>query len=365
MRILLISAEPIRLRQASDTHVNEIVKRLRVGGHDVTLCVTRVMGPYQHTPLMRRAAAYLVFWFQTLRRLHRMELVYARSHPVNFPIALAAWLRRIPIVHEINGSYYDVAITHSWLAPFMGIVTALQRFQYRKANALIAVTHGLSRWVRGEAPGVSVETIPNGTNCEIFNPERRAVRPIGRDYALFFGSVTRWHGIETMIAAVKNEAWPADLDLVVVGEGQLGEMVQQASRTDPRIHAMLSVPQETLVGYITGAVVGLVPINSVGGRGRYGLSPLKLYEMLACGLPVIVTDFPDQADLVRSLEAGLVVPPDDPAALAKAAAELHAHPPAHEKMMKVAAIIKAEHSWDIRVAEIEKILALVVEQRKQ
>ena len=168
-----------------------------------------------------------------------------------------------------------------------------------------------------------------------------------------------------MIAAVKNEAWPADLDLVVVGEGQLGEMVQQAAKIDPRIHAMVSVPQETLVGYITGAVVGLVPINSVGGRGRYGLSPLKLYEMLACGLPVIVTDFPDQADLVRSLDAGLVVPPDDPAALARAVAELRAIPLAREKMMKVAAVIKAEHSWDVRVAEIEKVLARVVEQQKQ
>jgi glycosyltransferase involved in cell wall biosynthesis len=128
---------------------------------------------------------------------------------------------------------------------------------------------------------------------------------------------------------------------------------------------MDSVPQETLVGYITGAVVGLVPINSVGGRGTYGLSPLKLYEMLACGLPVIVTDFPDQADLVRSLDAGLVVPPDDPAALARAVAELRAIPLAREKMMKVAAVIKAEHSWDVRVAEIEKVLARVVEQQKQ
>jgi glycosyltransferase involved in cell wall biosynthesis len=151
----------------------------------------------------------------------------------------------------------------------------------------------------------------------------------------------------------------------VFGEGQLSEMVQQAAKSDPRIHAMVSVPQETLVGYITGAVVGLVPINSVGGRGRYGLSPLKLYEMLACGLPVIVTDFPDQADLVRSLDAGLVVPPDDPAALASAVAELRTYPPARQKMMKVASIIKAEHSWDIRVAEIEKVLARVIEQRKQ
>jgi hypothetical protein len=46
-------------------------------------------------------------------------------------------------------------------------------------------------------------------------------------------------------------------------------------------------------------------------------------------------------------------------------AELRAIPLAREKMMKVAAVIKAEHSWDVRVAEIEKVLARVVEQQKQ
>jgi glycosyltransferase involved in cell wall biosynthesis len=87
------------------------------------------------------------------------------------------------------------------------------------------------------------------------------------------------------------------------------------------------------------------------------VSPLKLYEMLACGLPVIVTEFPGQADLVRSLEAGQVVPPDDASALAKAVSALASNPPARDKMIRAASIIKTEHSWTNRVGEIEKILA--------
>jgi glycosyltransferase involved in cell wall biosynthesis len=365
VRILFISAEPIRTRQASDTHVNEITNCLKRAGHHISMCVTRVAGPYDRTPLMRRCAGYLEYWFHAFGLLRQAEVVYARAHPANFPIALVAWLMRIPIVHEINGSYYDIAVTHSWLSPFMGIIAALQRFQYRKANALIAVTPGLADWVRDEAPAVPLETIPNGANCEIFYPTRPPVRAVARDYALFFGSLTRWHGIETMIAAVENDAWPADLDLVIIGEGQLSAMAQQASEQNSKIHAMVPVSQETLAGYIIGAVVGLVPINSVGGRGRFGLSPLKLYEMLACGLPVIVTDFANQAALVRSLEAGMVVPPDDPTAIAGAVAQLRANPPAREKMLRVASIIKAEHSWDNRAAEIEKILDRVVKHVRQ
>lgn len=363
MKILFISAEPMRLGQASATHINEIVSGLTSAGHEITTCITRTMGPYAQTSVLHRCVAYAGFWVQSLRRLHRVTLVYARAHPANFPIALAAWLGRIPIVQEINGSFDDVSITHSWLSPFTAPITAAYRFQYRKANALIAVTAGLADWMHKEAPGLPVYTVPNGVNCDIFNPGRPPVRAVARDYALFFGSLTRWHGIEVLIAAVEESAWPADLDLVIIGEGQLSAMVQRAAARNSRIHSLASVPQETLAGYINAASNGIVPINTVGGRGTYGLSPLKLYEMLACGLPVVVTDFPGQAELVRSLEAGLVVPPDDPCALARAVAALRKSPPSRDKMLKVASTITTEHAWHNRVAEINKVLGGIIEPR--
>lgn len=362
MRILFISAEPIRSRQASATHINEIAKGLTFKGHELTICVTRVMGPYERTSLPRRCLAYFVFWLQSLKRLRRTTLVYSRAHFASFPISFMAWLFRIPIVQEINGTYYDASITHKWLSPLMRLIAVAYRYQFRKANALITVTAGLADWVRREAPRVPVHIVANGVNCEIFYPTRPPVRAVARDYALFFGSLTRWHGIETMIAAVESGIWPSDLDLVIIGDGQSAAMAQEAADRHAKIHALESVSQETLAGYIRGAVVGLVPINTVGGRGKFGLSPLKLYEMLASGLPVVVTDFPGQAELVRSLDAGLVVPPDDPTALARAVAVLRENSPSRDKMLKVASIIKAEHSWDNRVAEVDKILCRVVDQ---
>jgi glycosyltransferase involved in cell wall biosynthesis len=165
-----------------------------------------------------------------------------------------------------------------------------------------------------------------------------------------------------MIAAAESDAWPSGVHLVIIGDGQLAWMAQQAAARNSHIHALASVPQTLLVGYIAGALVGLVPINSVGERGRFGLSPLKLYEMLACGLPVIVSEFPGQADFVRSLDAGLVVPPDDPQALAGAVSQLHREPPSREKMLKIASIIRAEHSWSNRIAQINRVLDGIVQQ---
>jgi glycosyltransferase involved in cell wall biosynthesis len=355
VKILFVSAEPIRLKQASGTHIGEIVRGLRTAGHEVMTCATRVMGPYDSTSATRRGVGYIVYWSQVLRRLWRSDVIYARAHPANFPVALAAWLTRTPIIHEVNGTYHDVALTHRWIAPFMGLVVALYRFQYRKANALVTVTAGLADWLRREVPAASIFVVENAANSDAFNPAQQPLKPTGRRYALFFGSLTRWHGVEVLLAAVEDEAWP-DLDLVIIGDGQLRPMVQHAANSNSKIHLVSSVPQEMLARYITGAAVGLVPLNSLGGRGGFGVSPLKLYEMLACGLPVIVTEFPGQADLVRSLEAGQVVPPDDASALARAVSALSANPPTRDKMIRAASIIKTEHSWTNRVGEIEKIL---------
>jgi glycosyltransferase involved in cell wall biosynthesis len=365
MRILYVSAEPLRPMQASGTHIQEIVRGLAAAGHAMTLCVSRVMGPYERTSLPRRMVAYLAFWVLTMVRLPRTDAIYARAHPVNFPIVLMARLLRKPVVQEINGSYRDVTVTHAWLKPFTGLLRASYGRQYRMASVLVAVTEGLAEMVRKDAPGVPVHTIANGVNCEIFNPSRPAARPLAKDYALFFGSLTRWHGIETIIAAISDRRWPDNLELVIVGDGQLRHRVDAATAQNSRIHAFRSLPQADLAGFIAGASLGVVPVNSVGGRASFGLSPLKLYEMLACGLPVVVTDFPGQADLVRSLEAGITIPPDDPGALAAAVASLYAMPPPRERMLAVAATIAAEHSWSARVAQLDAVLRQAVEDRRR
>ena len=59
MKILFASAEPLRSRQAIATHIGEIVSGLKSTGHEVTICVSRVMGPYDRTSLYRRVVRIL------------------------------------------------------------------------------------------------------------------------------------------------------------------------------------------------------------------------------------------------------------------------------------------------------------------
>ena len=58
-------------------------------------------------------------------------------------------------------------------------------------------------------------------------------------------------------------------------------------------------------------------------------------------------------DLVRSINGGIVIRPDDPVALAQAVAALFDNPPSDEQMTSVATIIAKDHNWTQRVRVIE------------
>jgi glycosyltransferase involved in cell wall biosynthesis len=88
-------------------------------------------------------------------------------------------------------------------------------------------------------------------------------------------------------------------------------------------------------------------------------------ETLACGVPVIVTDFPFMVDLVRRNHCGLVIPPGDARALAEAVRYLYEHPRERVEMGRRGreAVVR-EHSWDIRAQATERILMEVLAKKR-
>src|SRR5262249_9514436 len=116
-------------------------------------------------------------------------------------------------------------------------------------------------------------------------------------------------------------------------------------------------------GVVASALAGLVVINSRGGRGRTGMFPLKLFETLASGIPVIVTDYPGQADLVRTHDCGMVIPPDDAAALASAMAQLaNNRAQARAQGARGRALIVKGHSWDHRAAVTAEVIMRILDR---
>ena len=354
-RLLYLSLETPREGQAIFTHVHEIIDGLRVLGWRVDLIATKGGGASSGSSYLGRLLDYVGTQWRLIRRLGDADAVFMRSHFAGLPAALAARLRGVPVFQEINGRPDDIFVTYSWLGWFGPLIRALYAWQMAMSAHVFVVTDGLKGWAQAVSGHTRVSVVTNGANIHLFNPDGPP-SPLAGRYVAFVGGLVRWHGVQTMIAARRESAWPSDVRLVIIGDGVERRHLLDLEK-DPGIHAPGRLPQDEAAAILRGALAALCVIEDPEGRSSTGVAPLKLFEGMACGVPVIVSELPFQADLIRSQDAGLVIPVADPAALASAVADLAANAAeARAKGLRGAAWVAENASWKKRAEEISAVM---------
>lgn len=361
--VVYLCLQSTREGQAAHAHVHEIVAGLTDLGWRVRLVQAwrpEIAWPLGALAYWRSRAATLA---RARREVRSSDLLYVRFHPAALPAVRRARRFGIPVVQELNGPPLELGLVHAWAKPF---APALERWALetlRCADALIAVTPGLADWARLHSGVSRVEVIPNAANADLFRPGPPSTAS-ARSYALFFGSLARWQGVRTLLAAVELPRWPADVDLVFAGDGPERAQVEAAARRNPRVRYVGVVPYRRMPDLVAGSIAGLSVQGNPSGRSDTGLSPLKVWETLACAVPVIVSDYPALGPPVRDRDVGIVVPPDDPPAVAEAVARLRASPEEARRMgQRGRAWVESLHTWKARAAETSRILESVLAER--
>lgn len=345
--------------QASYAHVHEIIHGLRRLGWEVDLFEPAYKSPGSQPSVLKRIYEFIRVQIR-LMGSRTPDVLYIRWHFAAWPTALWARTRGIPVVQEVNGTYADLFIAWPgtrWLAP---VFIWFMRSQLRWADAIIAVTPGLAEWCRKVSKNASVRVIANAANIHLFHPGASATISLPEHYVVFFGALARWQEIETMLAATEEPHWPADVKLVIAGDGPEKQAVVRAGKKGKVVYlGVLAYNQ--MPGVIARSIAGLSLHKAIEGRAMTGLSPLKVYETLACGVPVIVSDIPGQADLVKDGRCGIVIPPGNPRALAEAVTYLYHHPEERVAMGKRGRkLVEREHSWQKRAEETATVLRMVM-----
>jgi glycosyltransferase involved in cell wall biosynthesis len=85
-------------------------------------------------------------------------------------------------------------------------------------------------------------------------------------------------------------------------------------------------------------------------------SPLKAFEALAAGRPIVATDLPSSREVLRHEGNALLVPPSDPGALAAALRRLLENRPLAERIARQAWDDAPQWSWDSRAAKLRALL---------
>jgi len=363
-RLDYICMQPTRQGQASYAHVNEIVAGLRRRGWAVRLVDPPHPRPGRVDGLRRAVGALttqVAYWARCGFRPARF--VYIRAHFLTLPTALLAKAAGSIVVQEVNGPAGDIYDAWPRLRPLARLLALVMRAQYRLADAIVVVTPGLEGHLRqqtGRRRGYHV--VGNGADVDRFLP--RGTGPVAgsRPYMVFVGALASWQGIDTVLGAVEASAWPSGVDLVIAGDGKERGRIEVATRADPRIHYLGTIPYAETPALVAGSLAALVPMADAP-RSRYGLSPLKLYEAMSCGVPVVASDLPGLGDTVRAHDCGIAIPAGDPGALARSVAQLASDPDwAHEMGTRGRDAAVALYSWDARAGQTEQVLLGLAER---
>ena len=350
--------------QAAHAHVHEIAAGLKRRGWSVALFTPDYGTRLRNIGGPSRLLQFLITQCRLVRRLRSFDAVYVRLHFASLPTTLLARLLRLPAVVEVNGPYEDLFL--AWpLAKRVGrLLRWAMRAQIRHASAVIVVTRGLGDWVTSEGAKGPVHVIPNGANGEVFRP---GVPPLGNvptAYVAFVGALAPWQGVDVMLGATHHPAWPDSTHLVIAGNGELGPAIAQEAQRNAHVLYLGGVAYRVVPQLLANALAGVSVQTSPQGRADTGLCPLKVFEAMSCGTPVIVSDFPGQADLVREGDCGIVIPPESPADLARAVAFLHDHPEKCLEMGKKGrSLVESTHSWDARAAATAEVLEQVLAKK--
>lgn len=354
-RLLYLSLETPREGQATYTHVHEIIRGLRKVGWTVNLLATSRGGASSGSSYFARLADYVRVQRQAARCLKDHDAVFMRAHFAAMPLSFWARLRGVPVFQEINGLPADILVTYRWLRWIGPLIRGLYRGQMRMAAHVFVVTEGLRSWALAEAGHGRVSVVTNGADTELFTPE--GPRPAEPErYIAFVGGLTAWHGIATMIAATRELAWPEGVALVIIGDGVERDRLKDAA-AHPRVRWLGRRPPTEVASYLRGAIAALSVTEDSEGHLNTGVAPLKLFEAMASGVPVIATDLPFQGEVVRHYETGIVIPMASPADLAQAAATLAGDADlAGQRGRNGRSYVEHFASWQSRAEEISAIL---------
>lgn len=353
-RIAYLCLQATTEGQASYAHVHEIIRGLRELGWEVDLFEPAYAGS-QAPGIVGRLAEFRRVFRRLARALDSYDALYVRSHAFALPAVRNAVRRGVPLILECNGGHDDLYQAWPAARPLARLVDAASEWQYRHADRTIAVTPELGEWLRAMT-GRAATVVPNGANTDIFTPDAHGRPDLPERYAVFFGAFAPWQGISTALDAVRQPEWPAEVSLVVVGDGAERPAVEASVAAGDPVLYLGRLPYAEVAGVVAGAVASLIPKNQPD-RGAQGLAPLKLFESLSCGTPVVVSRTGGMDTLVDAWRCGLSFPAGDAVALARSVSTLASDPETARVMgARGREHVVAEASWRVRAHETARVI---------
>ena len=280
--------------------------------------------------------------------------------------------RSIPLVLEVNAplayeqQHYRAGVTCPPLAHWV------EHRIWRKAHLLIAVSESLrSQLQRAGVQPELIQVLPNAVNTGLFHKDlegsmvRERFDLVGRFVIGFVGTFKRWHGVDLLLAAFQDlHRIDPSTHLLLVGDGplrpQFEEEVRNAGLT-PAVTFAGGVAHEDVPQHLAAMDVAIAPYPALD---NFYYSPLKLFEYMAAGRPVVASRVGQVAEVVVDGATGLLFEPGDRADLVDCILRLQRDRALCNELGRNASAACSARTWTHHAARvIERVEPLVNRNR--
>jgi len=314
----------------------------------------------------RGRAQLRVFRAASVRRLAetiRPDLVMERYHNFGGEGALAARSVRVPLVLEVNAPAIDhPGSRKAWLDRAL-VVRPFRRWREWQLDQARLVVTPSAAILPPRVPRARVIELEWGADTERFTPGAAGRVPFakapGEIVAVFAGAFRAWHGAIQLVDAVRqlHERGLDAFRAVFLGDGPERPAAMAAAAGDPRFVFAGTVSHDEMPAALAAADIGVAPFDVARhpplALGFYW-SPLKVFEYMASGLPVVAPALPRLRDLVGDAVEGRLYEPATSEALADALATLA--DPERRAQLGGAARARAvrDYSWEAHCRALDR-----------
>ena len=355
MHILLIHQAFAAIDEPGGTRHHEIARYLVNQGHRVTIIASPVSyltgksDPSSVTqqeqpgikirrvytyPALHRSFLHRIFSFFSVMfssfiaglRVKEVDIVWGTSPPIFQSIT--AWavanIKRIPFLLEIRDLWPAFAIAVGVLRqPFIIMASEwLERFLYQHADLVVVNSPGFIKHTQ-ERGAENVELVPNGSDTSMFNPQKidlestQSLRFPGKFVALYAGAHGMSNDLEVVLQAAVLLRERPDILILLLGDGKekpaLQDLAQEMALSN--LQFLPPIPKNEMPTALAAADACIAILKPIPLYGT--VYPNKVFDYMAAGKPVLLAMEGVIREVIEAAGAGLVIPPGDPAALAK------------------------------------------------
>ncbi|MBF0564719.1 MAG: glycosyltransferase family 4 protein [Nitrospirae bacterium] len=306
-------------------------------------------------PILRRNSHFwppsigMVFNVSLLAYLiaHRGEGVVFVRHP-KLAACLARWQKyfKMPIIFESHEIFHLTTEKPEKKKKFKD----MESFVYDSVDGIITISSQL-REELGQifhVNGKPIVIIPNALRSELIRSE--AIPEQRGEYVFYAGGLYPWKGVGTLIHAMEH--LPGEKLLIVGGGDNLKELTDLAKKLglNGRVSFTGSVSQKQVMGYMGSAKIAVIP--NVLNKPSTHSSPLKMFEFMAKGLPIVASNIPGISDVLTDGVNVMLFEPGDVRALASAIKYLVENPATAAALGENARRLAQNYTYEKRAERI-------------